>query len=1123
MPCDYAFIRAENEKKYGTEVSHYGRDFADRYTERTHFIFELLQNAEDALRWREEADPKHSFPRNVKFLLFPDHLEVTHYGLPFNEEHVRGICSIKRGTKQEKLTDLGKFGIGFKSVYAHTKSPEVHSGDEHFVIQSYVHPQAVATRKPREGETLFYIPFDHDEILPEQAYAEISERLSKLGSRTLLFLNQIDSIDWEIVGKGNGSYIREGKNQRGYKEVTLGGQANTGNTSMPFNLQEWLVFSRPVITPQNEIAGQVEVAFKLASENEGSTRSIVKAEDANLVVFFPTEKETHCGFLIQGPYKTTPSRDNVPHDNKWNSYLVKETAVLLAETLIKLVNMKMVSIGLLQALPLLRNIEIPDAWMFQPLYDVMIKTLMEYPLIPAAGGRFVSGRCARFARGKGLVELFGRPQLTQLLTTDEGHKLDWVSPEISESRSGTSSIFAFLRHDLEIKQIEPEDLPWLLTEQFFQAQSLSWMAKFYAFLLDHERLWRIGKPRGALLDEPFIRLQDNRHVAPFQMDGTPNAYLPADADSNFDTVHRLLAKHKKCAEFFRKLGLSEPDIVSEVLDKIVPQYESDEIDISDKKHDKNIRKILRALASDSPNRQVLIDRLKPLTFLSAIKRGSEEVFLKHPGYIYFRNKRLETYFDQCDDVWFLSESETLIGRSNIENLLKELGVEDKPRRILVQTEDDHVRKNEIRNGENYTYDIHYFEYDIHGLNNFLKTLRKSEFPEAVRRVRLLWEFLVLHLEVYLPGSQKDFFRGEYQWKYYNIYTRYFDAYFLRVLCSTTWLPGKDGKLHRPSELLPQEMHSGFVRHPVLCEVLQMKAEALVNLAKEAGVRVEDLLWLRQHRAEFEKFKRSLKEKPPADITPVHEPSGMAPNPTTARPPDNLSQSGASTGQVSDAINELLGSESGGSTAMPPELTQPDPAGIIAGGGAGRSSGSGGASTGGGAGQGSSREPPSNAASAAAGKRTPGSEGGRPFVSYIGAHPDDEGPDPDGLEHTARMALEEKAIRKILVNEPDLKRTSTNNPGFDLFLAGSDGNPVKWIEVKAMTTDMKSRPAGLSHTQFTCAQEHKEAYWLYVVEHAADPETARIVRIQDPAGKARTFTFDHGWLSVAEVSQKSDDE
>ena len=472
MPSDYARISAENERRYGTEVSYYGSDFADRYTERTHFIFELLQNAEDALRWREEAEPGHHHPRSVKFPLFPDHLEITHFGLPFSEDHVRAICSIKRGTKHQTWTDIGKFGIGFKSVYAYTKRPEVHSDDEHFVIESYVHPRATAARGAHPSQTLFYIPFDHDEVPPEQAYAEISARLAKLHFRTLLFLNQIESVDWEIIGKSSGSYTRETKRRGDHKEVTLVGQANVGENAKPLE-EQWLVFSRPVTTittPEGESAGQVEVAFRLANDAKSSKCSIVKAEDSNLVVYFPTEKETHCGFLLQGPYKTTPSRDNVPHDNKWNNHLVKETAKLISETLLKLADLKMASVGLLQAMPLLRKI--PDEWMFRPVYDAVMETLKDYPLIPAAGGRLVSGRCARIARGKGLVDLFAPQQLTLLLTADEDEKLDWVTPEISESRSTTSDLTAFLRDVLEVDQIEPEDLPLRMDENFFRRKRL---------------------------------------------------------------------------------------------------------------------------------------------------------------------------------------------------------------------------------------------------------------------------------------------------------------------------------------------------------------------------------------------------------------------------------------------------------------------------------------------------------------------------------------------------------------------------------------------------------------------------------------------------------------------------
>jgi uncharacterized protein DUF3883 len=151
------------------------------------------------------------------------------------------------------------------------------------------------------------------------------------------------------------------------------------------------------------------------------------------------------------------------------------------------------------------------------------------------------------------------------------------------------------------------------------------------------------------------------------------------------------------------------------------------------------------------------------------------------------------------------------------------------------------------------------------------------------------------------------------------------------------------------------------------------------------------------------------------------------------------------------------------------------------------------------------------------KRTSAGAGGRPFISYVGVRPDEEDPSLDALDHQARMALEEKAITFILKSEPQLQRTPPFNEGYDLFEYGDDGKPARWIEVKAMSSSLHDRPVGLSRPQFECAREHGEAYWLYVVEHADDDGGRRIVRIQDPACKARTFTFDHGWLDVANVN------
>lgn len=155
-----------------------------------------------------------------------------------------------------------------------------------------------------------------------------------------------------------------------------------------------------------------------------------------------------------------------------------------------------------------------------------------------------------------------------------------------------------------------------------------------------------------------------------------------------------------------------------------------------------------------------------------------------------------------------------------------------------------------------------------------------------------------------------------------------------------------------------------------------------------------------------------------------------------------------------------------------------------------------------------------------GKRVSGNAGARPFVSYVGAHLDEDYSESDSLEQIKRMQIEAIAIELILAQEPSLQRTPDGNPGFDLFETGKDGRTIRWIEVKAMTGTLEDRPVGLSHTQFDCAREKGDAYWLYVVERATDPKQARVLRIQNPFGHARTFTFDHGWCEIAHTEPVS---
>ena len=86
MPVDYDSISTNNRIKYGTDIKRIGRMLlADRYDDRTHFIFELLQNAEDALGKRGAS---WNGSRAVTFSLSSDELTISHFGKPFDEADV---------------------------------------------------------------------------------------------------------------------------------------------------------------------------------------------------------------------------------------------------------------------------------------------------------------------------------------------------------------------------------------------------------------------------------------------------------------------------------------------------------------------------------------------------------------------------------------------------------------------------------------------------------------------------------------------------------------------------------------------------------------------------------------------------------------------------------------------------------------------------------------------------------------------------------------------------------------------------------------------------------------------------------------------------------------------------
>ena len=90
------------------------------YTDKSHFIYELLQNAEDA------------GAKSIRFVQYSDRLEVYHDGKPFTPENLQGLCDIGKSDKVDNLNQIGEFGVGFKSVFGICDKVRLYSVPAHY-------------------------------------------------------------------------------------------------------------------------------------------------------------------------------------------------------------------------------------------------------------------------------------------------------------------------------------------------------------------------------------------------------------------------------------------------------------------------------------------------------------------------------------------------------------------------------------------------------------------------------------------------------------------------------------------------------------------------------------------------------------------------------------------------------------------------------------------------------------------------------------------------------------------------------------------------------------------------------------------------------------------------------
>ena len=137
---------------------------SDNQYDENSVLFELLQNADDAVKDIISTEPKTTF--EVEFE--KNSIIVSHYGREINQTPVGEDPSKYLDDLYNMLTfssnkskvdkDTGKFGLGFKSVHLVTDNPIISSGDLQFEIIGGMYPRAIPDVRLNPGETRITLP-----------------------------------------------------------------------------------------------------------------------------------------------------------------------------------------------------------------------------------------------------------------------------------------------------------------------------------------------------------------------------------------------------------------------------------------------------------------------------------------------------------------------------------------------------------------------------------------------------------------------------------------------------------------------------------------------------------------------------------------------------------------------------------------------------------------------------------------------------------------------------------------------------------------------------------------------------------------------------------------------------
>ena len=311
------FDREKHTKSYD-RVKNMAKIISENlYSEDSHFVYELIQNAQD-----NEYKTKI---KKLDFFVYSDGILIKNNEIGFNTEQIKSICDFAQSVKQGKkaLGYIGEKGIGFKSVFAITDKPAIYSNGYRFYFKKdeYIEPYWIddLSKYPKEFQdentTNIYLPYANS----FQNKLDIEKKIRDIEPILLLFLDNLDEINIYHTNKQILSVHKSFIKENGQDIVIL----NSANKQYKF-----VVFSKIIDCKENIIEEKrkgvkqrkIIIAFPLR-----------EIEDSRIFAFLPTKIYTHLPFIIQADFLLNASREDILRNKEWNKWLLDEIVIFFVE------------------------------------------------------------------------------------------------------------------------------------------------------------------------------------------------------------------------------------------------------------------------------------------------------------------------------------------------------------------------------------------------------------------------------------------------------------------------------------------------------------------------------------------------------------------------------------------------------------------------------------------------------------------------------------------------------------------------------------------------------------------------------------------------------------------------